>query len=309
MDDHERTLQSQLATRLLDAGTAERDAAYREVYEAFHTYLRSDSGRRSFLYRKQALGQMSGSRRAKEWLRRVAPSWCRATSELELVGSGHHDVLELGCGEGWRALALAQNNRRVVGVDISDQCIELCRRNQKEHGVTNVEFHRQSGVRLAFPDHTFDRAVSTEFLEHLHPDDVPAHLAEVLRVLKPGGRYVAVTPNQHRHHDEDDGTLHLRLYSFVDLADLFESAGFSRILSPFLKTNGLVDVRHKVRLERLFHQIGLRHGWGGDGLEQRRAVRSQGGLLSLIGLDAWGQWDRHDVSRGCSPLGQNGKNG
>lgn len=266
MDDRERTLQNQLATRLLDAGTAERDAAYREVYEAFHTYLRSDSGRRSFLYRKQALGQMSGSRRAKEWLRRFAPSWCRATSEVGLVGSGHHEVLELGCGEGWLALALAERNRRVVGVDISDQCIELCRRNQKEHGVTNVEFHRQSGVRLAFADHTFDRAVSTEFLEHLHPEDVPAHLAEVLRVLKPGGRYVAVTPNQHRHHDEDDGTLHLRRYTYADLAGLFEAAGFARVLGPWFKTNVLVGAGHKIRLERMFYRLGFRHGWGGTGL-------------------------------------------
>jgi ubiquinone/menaquinone biosynthesis C-methylase UbiE len=266
MDDRERTLQNKLATRLLDAGTAERDAAYREVYEAFHTYLRSDSGRRSFLYRKQALGQASPSRRFKAWVRRLAPSWARATSEEGLVGAGHGEVLELGCGEGWLSLALATSNRHVVGVDISDQCIELCRRNQQEHGVSNVEFHRQSGVRLTFKDDTFDRAVSTEFLEHLHPDDVPVHLAEVRRVLKPGGRYVVVTPNRHRHHDEDDGTLHLRLYSFAELADLFSAAGFSPVLSPYFKTNLLVNVRHKTRLEDVFHRSGLRHGWGGTGL-------------------------------------------
>lgn len=268
MDDRERTLQNKLATRLLEAGTAERDVAYREVYEAFHTYLRSDSGRRSFLYRKQALGQTSPSRRVKAWIRRLAPSWARATSEVGLVGSGHGEVLELGCGEGWLSLALATSNRHVVGVDISDQCIDLCRRNQKEHGVSNVEFHRESGVRLTFKDDTFDRAVSTEFLEHLHPDDVPFHLAEVRRVLKPGGRYVVVTPNRYRHHDDDDaeGTLHLRLYSYADLAALFEAAGFSQVLSPFFKTNLLVNGRHKVRLEGLFHRLGLRHGWGGTGL-------------------------------------------
>lgn len=266
MDDRERTLQNKLATRLLDAGAEERDAAYREVYEAFHTYLRSDSGRRSFLYRKQQMRAASPSRRFKAWVRRFAPSWACATSEVGLVGSGHGEVLELGCGEGWLSLALATSNRHVVGVDISDQCIELCRRNQKEHGVPKVEFHRQSGVRLEFKDETFDCAVSTEFLEHLHPDDVPLHLAEVRRVLKSGGRYVAVTPNRHRHHDEDDGTLHLRLYTYAELADLFESAGFRPVLSPYFKTNLLVDARHKVRLEAVFERLGLRHGWGGTGL-------------------------------------------
>lgn len=267
MDDRERTFQGKLATRLLEADPAERDAAYREVYEAFHAYLRTDSGRRSFLYRKRSL---LPSRRAPwfgEWIGSLVPSWCRSTSEAALIGSGHGEVLELGCGEGWLTLALAAANRHVVGVDISDQCIDLCRRNQKEHGVTNVEFHRQSGVRLAFADRTFDCAVSTEFLEHLHPDDVPAHLAEVLRVLKPGGRYVAVTPNRYRHHEEEgDGTLHLRLYSYEDLAGLFGAAGFSPVLSPYFKTNLLAGVRHKVRLERLFRRLKLRHGWGGTGL-------------------------------------------
>ncbi len=48
MDDRERALQDRLAARLLDADTATRDAVDREVYEAFHTYLRtSSSSRRS----------------------------------------------------------------------------------------------------------------------------------------------------------------------------------------------------------------------------------------------------------------------
>jgi hypothetical protein len=77
---------------------------------------------------------------------------------------------------------------------------------------------------------------------------------------------VAVTPNRHRHHDEDDGTLHLRLYTYADLAGLFEAAGFKRILAPWFKTNVLVGAGHKIRLERMFHRLGFRHGWGGTGL-------------------------------------------
>lgn len=60
MDDRERALQDRLAARLLGADTATRDAAYREVYEAFHTYLRTDSGRRSFVYRKRPLAEAAG---------------------------------------------------------------------------------------------------------------------------------------------------------------------------------------------------------------------------------------------------------
>lgn len=247
MNDQERALQDQLAAKLLGADPASRDAAYREVYEAFHAYLGGEGGRKSFLYRKQP--------------------WARSSPEVRLVGSGHDNVLEMGCGEGWLTLVLAAANRHVIGVDISDRCIEACRRNQQAHGADNVEFHRQSGVKLAWPDGTFDAAVSTEFLEHLHPDDVPTHLAEVRRVLKPGGRYVVVTPNRHRHHDDDgDGTLHLRLYAYEDLAELFRTAGFAQVLAPFLKTSVLVNARHKIRLERVFLALGWRSGWGGTGL-------------------------------------------
>lgn len=73
----ERALQHRLATRLLDGSSAERDDAYREVYEAFHAYLRSESRRRSFLYRKRSLGQVSRSRRFRAWVRRLAPAWAR----------------------------------------------------------------------------------------------------------------------------------------------------------------------------------------------------------------------------------------
>src|SRR3990167_10558952 len=86
MDDRERALQDKLAARLLDADPTSRDAAYREVYEAFHTYLRTDSGRRSFLYRKRPLAEARRSLWFSDWFRRLAPSWCRSTSEVGLIG-------------------------------------------------------------------------------------------------------------------------------------------------------------------------------------------------------------------------------
>jgi len=269
MNQGERELESRLAGRLLEAEPAARESAYREVYEDLHAHLQTDASRKTFLYRRpppRFTGRLASSRKGiRDLTDRFVPGWLRPLSEVHLVGRGR-DVLEVGCGEGWLSITLAVRNRSVTGIDISDQCIELCRRNQDTAQVGNVSFFRQNGVALKFPDATFDCAISTEFIEHLHPDDVLTHLVEVRRVLRPGGRYIVVTPNGYRHGAEAEGTLHLHVYTYDELARLFFRAGFKRVLSPLLKTNVLVSVHHKVRLERLFYRYGLRHGWGGMGL-------------------------------------------
>jgi SAM-dependent methyltransferase len=80
---------------------------------------------------------------------------------------------------------------RVCGIDPSVQMIARARRKAAHHGL-GIDF--QPGVieQLAFPDHTFDVALST-FMMHQVPDDVKQQgLAEIARVLKPGGRLLVV---------------------------------------------------------------------------------------------------------------------
>jgi SAM-dependent methyltransferase len=269
MNQEERALESRLAVRLLEAEATSRESAYRQVYEDLHAYLQTEASRKTFLYRRRPSRfenrSMAPHKTIRDLVDRFVPRWLAPLSEIQLVGHGR-DVLEVGCGEGWLSIMLAIRNRSVTGIDISDRCIELCRRNQDVAQVNNVSFIRQNGVVVAFPDATFDSAISTEFVEHLHPDDVLPHLVEIRRVLRPGGRYIVVTPNGYRHGAEAEGTLHLHVYTYDELARLFFRAGFKRVLSPLLKTNVLVSVYHKVRLERVFHRYGLRHGWGGMGL-------------------------------------------
>jgi ubiquinone/menaquinone biosynthesis C-methylase UbiE len=92
------------------------------------------------------------------------------------------NVLEIGCGEG---LLLAElPGREKYGIDPSLQALLRAQRRSAAHyAVARAE-------ELPFPDGSFDLAVSVGVMEHFQ--NVDAATAEIHRVLKPGGRYVAL---------------------------------------------------------------------------------------------------------------------
>jgi len=100
------------------------------------------------------------------------------------------DVLDLGCGVGWAAhLALTRGRAaRVVGIDFSHRALELA-----GGAVAGVSWMQADGTTLPFSGGAFDRLVSFGSVEHF--PDVGLGLAEVHRVLRPGGRAVLVVPN------------------------------------------------------------------------------------------------------------------
>jgi ubiquinone/menaquinone biosynthesis C-methylase UbiE len=110
-------------------------------------------------------------------------------SELPAAHSGVRG-LDLGCGQGWYASELARRGYTMYGVDPSRgqiaQAAQHCRESQ-----TQVELATYDGVTLPFPDASFDFAYSVNVLHHVPtPDAQRALLAEVMRVLKPGGRFL-----------------------------------------------------------------------------------------------------------------------
>lgn len=94
-------------------------------------------------------------------------------------------VLDVGCGPGSITLGLAQVAAHVTGVDLDDAEFEDARAYALEHRIDNVEFRQGSIYRLRFPDGCFDACTLFSMMETL--DDPLAGLAEVRRVLKPGG--------------------------------------------------------------------------------------------------------------------------
>jgi SAM-dependent methyltransferase len=96
-------------------------------------------------------------------------------------------VVDVGCGPGFYAAELLEEvgpGGRVVGVDASPAMIAVAARRCAGRGP--AEFHQAPATALPVESGTFDRALSVQVLEYVA--DVPAALAEIRRVLRPGGR-------------------------------------------------------------------------------------------------------------------------
>lgn len=102
-------------------------------------------------------------------------------------------LLDVGCGGGILAEAFAELGLAVTGIDPSVSSIETARRHAKQQGFA-ISYHVGLGERLPFADARFDCVSCCDVLEHVR--DVDAVLAEIGRVLKPGGLFVYDTINR-----------------------------------------------------------------------------------------------------------------
>lgn len=111
---------------------------------------------------------------------------------LELHGGEH--VLDVGCGTGilTRQIAARLNSgdAYAVGLDAAPKMIDVARRHAA--GLPRLRFDVGVAETLAYPDASFDCAVSTFFYHHIDADLKRRSLTELLRVLKPSGRLVIV---------------------------------------------------------------------------------------------------------------------
>jgi len=101
-------------------------------------------------------------------------------------------VLDLGCGAGMDMIIAAKAvapNGRVIGIDYSEEMVASATKNAKRVGVMNVIVHRAPVEALPLPDASVDVAEANG-VYNLAPEKERA-VAEVYRVLKPGGRLVA----------------------------------------------------------------------------------------------------------------------
>jgi ubiquinone/menaquinone biosynthesis C-methylase UbiE len=97
-------------------------------------------------------------------------------------------ALDLGTAVGHTAFALASRARSVVGVDLTAEMLGHASRLARERAIANVRFARADVSHLPFPDASFDVVTSRLSAHHYaHPEEV---VAEVARVLRPGGRFV-----------------------------------------------------------------------------------------------------------------------
>jgi SAM-dependent methyltransferase len=158
----------------------------------------------------------------------------------QIVGGPGKRVLDLGCRTGALTHAYASGNE-VVGVDVDREALDEAATLGIETVWADVE------EPLPFDDAAFDVVVAAELLEHLRrPDGL---VAEIARVLRPGGTIAGSVPNAYRLKNrlralagrsiEQDPT-HVHLFRARDLLRLlnaFESPRLTFVVGRFVRLN------------------------------------------------------------------------
>jgi ubiquinone/menaquinone biosynthesis C-methylase UbiE len=148
--------------------------------------------------------------------------------------TGQERVLDVGCGPGYTAFAVAPGAREVVALDLTPEMLDAARELARERGIENVCFEQGDVETLPFPDASFD-CVTCRFSAH-HYVDVRRAVAEMARVLRPGGQLVlvdSIAPED----DTQDAFLdaiermrdpsHVRNWRVSEWAEMLRAAGFT----------------------------------------------------------------------------------
>jgi ubiquinone/menaquinone biosynthesis C-methylase UbiE len=136
---------------------------------------------------------------ARNWFTCPDRKWReREQNLLDLVEPrGTETLLDLGCARGDATFFFAPRVGRVIGLDGEPLAISLAQERARDLGVENVTFLQADAGRFPeVPDASVDVAGAFDFLEHVTDETLARMLSEVRRVLKPGGRFVAYTPNR-----------------------------------------------------------------------------------------------------------------
>jgi demethylmenaquinone methyltransferase / 2-methoxy-6-polyprenyl-1,4-benzoquinol methylase len=117
--------------------------------------------------------------------------WKRRVVALAAVKAGDR-ALDLCCGTGDIALALAQHGAEVTGLDFSDKMLEVAQTRllRSKLNTQNLKFLQGDAEKLPFPDNSFDAVTMGYGLRNLSSWEIG--LREMIRVAKPGGRIVVL---------------------------------------------------------------------------------------------------------------------
>ncbi|HAQ22814.1 MAG TPA: SAM-dependent methyltransferase [Acidimicrobiaceae bacterium] len=167
------------------------------------------------------------------------------TADYDRLGlSAGETILDLGCGHGRHAYEALRRGAHVVACDLGLEELRqvrsigsIMRSDGDVDGDVVLETANGDATRLPFADASFDRIIASEVVEHI--DDDENALAELVRVLRPGG-VLAVTIPAHlpericwalsdEYHAPNQPGGHVRIYARGELRAKMAAAG----LNPF----------------------------------------------------------------------------
>jgi ubiquinone/menaquinone biosynthesis C-methylase UbiE len=153
------------------------------------------------------------------------------------------DFIEIGAGDARLAIEMASHCRTVTAVDVTDSLFK------RESAPGNVHFLLSAGTNIDLPSSSVDFVYSNQLMVHLHPDDAEDQLREIVRVLRPGGKYFCITPNVtsgphdvSKYFDHAATGFHLQEYSFSTLSTALRSAGFRKTTPLLVRKGGYLAV-------------------------------------------------------------------
>jgi ubiquinone/menaquinone biosynthesis C-methylase UbiE len=203
-------LERELAAQLLETPREERAAKYTEVYDKLFEKLPD--------HPQHKQGSLCRRRRID-----------RLRRQIQRYVDSHTVFLEIGCGDAALSISMASSVGFVIALDVTDTLIDRSNLPNNLHVLTTTS------TEIPLDDDSVDFIISDQLMEHLHPDDATAQLAEIYRVLKPGGIYYCITPNRvigphdiSNYFDYETHGFHLREYDSHMLRALFQQVGFSQ---------------------------------------------------------------------------------
>lgn len=141
----------------------------------------------------------------------------------------HSRILDVGCGTGQTAAYLAEEYKaKVTGIDINSEMVAKAKRRMKNNRLP-VKIIECSIEQVPLHDHTFDFIISESVLSFVNK---PNALKEIFRLLKKGGRFIAIEFTIHEPLEEEIEEEIKQFYGFdscsmkKDWVALFNQAGF-----------------------------------------------------------------------------------
>jgi len=235
-------------SRLYTMGRDELDASARRLWLLVREQVGPSP---AALQDQRRLQAALAERRTKsqEFFSSSAGQWDRVRDELfgdrfhlaalAAFAEGDWTIGDLGCGTGQVSAAIAPFVARVIAVDASAAMLQAAKK--RLHGIENIELRRGELEALPIDDARLDAATLMLVLHHV-PEPERA-LAEVARVLKPGGRAVVVDMQPHERESYRQQMGHVWL-GFGDdhVRRIFSETGFEDVrivlLPPDARSKG-----------------------------------------------------------------------
>lgn len=163
----------------------------------------------------------------RQWWYAGMRSIALALLDKALLGAPtHRRFLDAGCGTGNNLLHL-QERGQAVGIELSEDALRFCR----TRGVAAV---RGSVLELPFGSGRFDGVTSFDVIYHLWVQDDRAAVAEMARVLKPGGLLLVRVPAFRVLWGAHDEAVHSRhRYTRGELVALFDACGLEVLRTTY----------------------------------------------------------------------------